>query len=75
VVAISASIIVFYPGCKAHIVCDAPDVAIGAMLEQYNLIDKGWHPVEFLGKVFNPTELNCTGTDREFMGLVLALVT
>jgi hypothetical protein len=63
----------FDPGRDTRVVCDASDVGIGAMLEQYDLNDKGWHPVEFLSKAFNPTELNYSATDREFMGLVLAL--
>jgi hypothetical protein len=55
------------------VVCDASDFAVGAVLEQLDVSDGGWHPVEYLSKSLSSAEQNYSATEKEFLALVLSL--
>ena len=60
----------YHPKKPLMIETDASDLAKGAVLSQYEDLDKKWHPVAFYSKKFSPAELNYDIHDKEMVVIV-----
>ncbi len=52
-------------------VCDASDIAVGAVLQQ--LIDDVWCPISYFSKKLKPSETRYSTFDRELLAMYLAI--
>lgn len=56
---------------KVNITTDASNVAVGAVLQQYQ--QDGWHPLAFFSKKLSTAEAKYSTFDRELLGIFLAI--
>ena len=57
-------------GCPVALTCDASDVAIGAVLEQF--AHGRWEPLAFFNRQLRKPEIKYGTFDRELLGVYLA---
>ena len=55
------------PTAQINITCDASDVAVGGVLQQY--LNGMWQPLLFFSKKLNPAETRYSAFDRELLAL------
>ena len=60
------------PALPFRVITDASDFALGAILEQPDLLNR-WHPVAFFSKSMQPPELNYDIHDKELLAIIRAL--
>src|SRR5712672_42774 len=60
------------PSLPFRVITDASDFALGAILEQPDLLNR-WHPVAFFSKSMQPPELNYDIHDKELLAIIRAL--
>ena len=59
------------PNAPTCIMADAPDCAVGAVLQQY--IDGGWCHITYFSKKLRPAETRYSSFDRELLAIYLAI--
>ena len=57
------------PMSQLNITCDASDVAVGGVLQQY--LNGMWQPLSFFSKKLNPAETRYSAFDRELLAVAL----
>ncbi|ANB11457.1 gag-pol fusion protein [Sugiyamaella lignohabitans] len=57
---------------ETRIHTDASGVAIAAVLQQFNPVDKRWHPVAYYSRKLRGPEINWDTHDRELLAIVVA---
>lgn len=57
--------------CSIALTCDASDVAVGAVLEQYK--NDRWEPLAFFSRQLREPEMKYSTFDRELLGVHLAI--
>lgn len=68
----NATLLVFpKDNAPLNVTCDASDIAVGAVLEQYQ--NSEWKPLAFFSKKMNPTQSKYSAFDRELLAIFLAL--
>jgi hypothetical protein len=60
------------PALPFRVITDASDFALGAILEQPDLLNR-WHPVAFFSKSMQPPKLNYNIHDKELLAIIRAL--
>ena len=55
------------PMAQINITCDASDVAVGGVLQQY--LNGMWQPLSFFSKKLNPAETRYSAFDRELLAV------
>ena len=55
------------PMAQINIMCDASDVAVGGVLQQY--LNGMWQPLSFFSKKLNPAETRYSAFDRELLAV------
>ena len=55
------------PTAQINITCDASDVAVGGVLQQY--LNGMWQPLSFFSKKLNPAETRYSAFDRELLAV------
>jgi hypothetical protein len=58
--------------CPFRLITDASDFALGAILEQPDLLNR-WHPVAYYSKSLQPAEQNYDIHDKELLAIIRAL--
>ena len=67
-----ASILVHpHPNAATHIMVDASDIAIGAVMQQE--INHQWQPIAFFSKKLTPAETKYSTFDRELLAIYLSI--
>ena len=56
-----------HPDSTAQITCDASDVAVGGVLQQF--LNGMWQPLSFFSKKLNPAETRYSAFDRELLAV------
>ena len=59
------------PDAPTCVMTDAPDIAVGAVLQQY--VNGTWHPISFFSKKMKPAETRYSTFDRELLAVYLAI--
>ena len=60
-----------HPDAATHIMVDASDMAVGAVLQQE--IDHHWQPIAFFSKKLTPAETKYSTFDRELLAVYLSI--
>src|SRR5216684_906061 len=60
------------PSCPYHVITNASNFTLGAILEQPDLLNC-WHPLTFYSKAMQPTKLNYDVHDKELLAIICAL--
>ena len=60
-----------YPMAQINITCDASDVAVSGVLQQY--LNCMWQPLSFFGKKLNPAESRYSAFDRELLAVYVTI--
>ena len=59
------------PDAPTHIMCDASDNAVGAVLQQF--MNEKWCPIAFFSKKLQPAETKYSTYDRELLAMYLSI--
>ncbi|RDX82327.1 Retrovirus-related Pol polyprotein, partial [Mucuna pruriens] len=56
-----------------ELMCDASNSALGAVLGQRGGVSKPMHVIAYASRTIDPTQLNCTTTEKELLAIVFTL--